>query len=96
MEIFVLRVMSICVQIISQALLLKAGEENVFTVVFPGRDKGQGGLLSCFLRTAFRDVFIGLFCLFFCMETVRALCAFSTRCWCETKHDCLHGSQQKA
>lgn len=29
-----LRVMHICIQMISQALLLNVGEENVFTVVF--------------------------------------------------------------
>ena len=36
-----LRVMSICIQMISQALLLNAGEEKAFTVFFPGRDKVQ-------------------------------------------------------
>lgn len=91
-----LRVMSICIQTISQALLLNAGEEKVFTVVFPGRNKLQGGLLSCYLEAALRDVFIGLFCLFStCTEAERSVLS-STHCWCETKHDSLHRSQQKA
>lgn len=60
-----LRVTSICIQMISQALLLNAGEEEVFTVVYPGSGKVQGGLSSSILQAALRDVFIGLSCLLF-------------------------------
>lgn len=46
----------------------------MFTVVLLGRDKVQGGLLSCFLKAVLRDVFIVLSCLHSpCTETARAL-----------------------
>lgn len=42
--------------------------KKVFAVVCSG--KVQGGLASCFLKAALRDVFIGFFCLFSaCTET---------------------------
>lgn len=58
----------------SNCMLLNAGEEKMYTVVLPGRDKVQRGLLSCFPRAALRDVFILLSCLHSpCTETARAL-----------------------
>lgn len=68
--------------------------KKVIAVVFSGKDKVQGGLVSCFLKAALEMCLLGSFACSLLVLRQSILLSF-TCCWCKTKPVSLHRSQWK-